>query len=381
MRINIMLSSFTVENFKAFNKPVTINFSSTGNYTFNQDAIKNGICKTALMYGTNASGKTSLCLALFDIVKNLTDKYFPQGKYSVYQNSYRIDEPVSFEYKFTFDSTNAIYRYKKSDVNTIISESLEIDDQTVFNYDRTDEDQTDKQLQIKLKGAESLNIKLSDLKISLFRFVKNNSNLEDNHINDIFYKIYSFVDRMLLFWSNEDRGFVGYGTNPSENIISYIIKKDNFDSLKKLFKEAGYDDQLGYEKDDLNYRLNIIYGTNKIDFGKVASNGMKALLLFYFWLENCKYEDLCPSFVCIDEFDAFYHFELSNFLVKKLKKLNCQVFLTSHNTYNFSNELLRPDCYFICSKERIINAHNSTDKELRLGHNLEKLYRGGAFGL
>ena len=196
-----------------------------------------------------------------------------------------------------------------------------------------------------------------------------------------FYKIYSFVDKMLLFWSNEKRGFVGYGTNPTENMINYIIKKNNFDSLKKLFNEAGYDDHIEYKKNDLDYRLYIVYGKNKIDFFSVASNGMKALLLFYYWLENCKDETICPSFICIDEFDAFYHFELSNFLVKKLKELNCQVFLTSHNTYNFSNELLRPDCYFICSKERIINAHNATDKELRLGHNLEKLYRGGVFGL
>ncbi len=376
-----MLCSFSVENFKAFRKAVTIDFSSTGNYAFNQDAIKNGISKTALMYGTNACGKTSLCLALFDIVKNLTDKFFPLAKYSVYQNAFRLDKPVSFEYKFIFDGIYAVYSYKKSDVNTIIAESLSIDDKAVFSYDRSVAEQTSQMLQIKLKGAESLNIKLNDLKISLFRFVKNNTNLEDNPLNRVFNNIFCFVDRMLLFWSNEDRGFVGYGTNPSENMINYIIKSGNFDSLKKLFKEAGYDDQLEYEKDDLNYKINVVCGNNKIDFSSVASNGMKALLLFYFWLENSKKEDIGPSFICIDEFDAFYHFELSNFLVKRLKELDCQVFLTSHNTYNFSNELLRPDCYYICSKERVINAHNATDKELRLGHNLEKLYRGGAFGL
>ena len=63
-----------------------------------------------------------------------------------------------------------------------------------------------------------------------------------------------------------------------------------------------------------------------------------------------------------------------------LKKTNSQILLTTHNTALLTNELLRPDCYFICSKDKIVNTHNATEKELREGHNLEKLYRGGTFG-
>ena len=68
-----MLKSLTVSNFKAFKEPVTIDFSTTGNYTFNTEAVKDGIVKTAVMYGKNASGKSSLGLAIFDIVGTLTD--------------------------------------------------------------------------------------------------------------------------------------------------------------------------------------------------------------------------------------------------------------------------------------------------------------------
>jgi 3'-phosphoadenosine 5'-phosphosulfate sulfotransferase (PAPS reductase)/FAD synthetase len=67
-------------------------------------------------------------------------------------------------------------------------------------------------------------------------------------------------------------------------------------------------------------------------------------------------------------------------IIERLKSYNCQVLLTTHNTSIFTNDLLRPDCYYICSKDKIENAHNSTVKELRFGHNLEKLYRGGTFG-
>ena len=98
-----------------------------------------------------------------------------------------------------------------------------------------------------------------------------------------------------------------------------------------------------------------------------------------YYLENKLNQDKRPSFVCIDNFDAFFSFELSYFIVNQLKDCNTQALLTTYNTCNFSNDLLRPDCYFLCSKNKIVDANNATDKELRRGHNLEKLYRGGVF--
>ena len=80
-----MLKSFTVSNFRAFNNSVTIDFSATGNYSFNTEAIKDGVVKTALIYGRNASGKSSLGLALFDIVATLTDNYVNPQNYLNYK--------------------------------------------------------------------------------------------------------------------------------------------------------------------------------------------------------------------------------------------------------------------------------------------------------
>ena len=85
------------------------------------------------------------------------------------------------------------------------------------------------------------------------------------------------------------------------------------------------------------------------------------------------------SFVFIDEFDAFYHFRLSYEVCKQLFKLNCQVFTTSHNTFLMTNELLRPDCNFIIANNKIKALVDCTEKELRWGHNIEKIYRAGAF--
>ena len=86
------------------------------------------------------------------------------------------------------------------------------------------------------------------------------------------------------------------------------------------------------------------------------------------------------SLVYIDEFDAFYHFELSKEVQKLLNKLKqVQIFTTTHNTDLMSNDLLRPDCYFLLRDNKITSLSKLTDKEIRKAHNLQKMYKAGVF--
>lgn len=374
-----MLKSLTVTNFKAFEKPVTIDFSATGNYSFNTEAVKNGIVKTAVMYGKNASGKSSIALAIFDIVSNLSDNFFNPRNYVNYTNKKTDDLVAKFEYNFIFDDVEVVYTYSKIDVRTIVSEKLTIAGRTVIEYDKS----VDKNyISITFAGAENLNIDLSKLNFSALKFVKSNVIFSENDENNIFKKFYEFVDKMLLFWALETREFIGYTPISGDAILDTIIRNNHFSDLQKFFKEAGFEDELVHKtSNDGSERLFIKYSKAKyIEFSLACSSGMSSLLLLYYWLEDVSDPEKSPSFICIDEFDAFYHFELSYFIIEKLKSYNCQVLLTTHNTATFTNDLLRPDCYYICSKDKIVNAHNSTIKELRFGHSLEKLYRGGTFG-
>lgn len=373
-----MLKSLTVSNFKAFKEPVTIDFSTTGNYTFNTEAVKDGIVKTAVMYGKNASGKSSLGLAIFDIVGTLTDNYSSKENYANYENRYSKDMIISFEYVFSFNNKDVVYSYTKSRFKDILSEKLRINDKILVEYNRLNDKN---KIDLNMKGAENTNLVLKQLKFSILRFIKSNVILAKNEENELFEKMYDFVGNMLLFWSLDTKGFVGYTPVSGQSIIEKIIKEDHFADLQKFFKDAGFEDELDHRIWNGSEQLMIKYGNdNTIDFNLAASSGMRSLLLVYYWLEDIADETKCPSFIFIDEFDAFYHFELSYFVIERLKSYGCQVLLTTHNTSIFTNDLLRPDCYYICSKDKIVNAHNATLKEIRFGHNLEKLYRGGTFG-
>ena len=107
----------------------------------------------------------------------------------------------------------------------------------------------------------------------------------------------------------------------------------------------------------------------------LVSSGTKVLILFFYWYKQIS----LASFVFIDEFNAFYHFELGEKVLKLAMKASGQVLLTSHNTNLLSNKIMRPDCYFILTKDRITSFANATARELREGHNLEKLFISGEF--
>ena len=117
-------------------------------------------------------------------------------------------------------------------------------------------------------------------------------------------------------------------------------------------------------------------GRVPLPFFRVASNGTKALYTFFYWMKTAT--DV--SLMFIDEFDAFYHYELAEVIVKLLEQMpSSQTILTSHNTNLLSNRIMRPDCYFILSENKLTSFANATRRELREGHNLEKLYMSGEF--
>jgi AAA15 family ATPase/GTPase len=370
-----MICKFAVKNFTGFKDWMDIDLSDIKNYEFNPECLLDGIVNKAIIYGYNGVGKSNFGLAMFDIVSNLTDKERSVRKYQNYINADSDSDIAEFSYMFKFDNDYVEYRYGKKDIETIVYEKLSINNMEIVSYDKRDKSDA----KIILAGAESLNYNIEQLKISLLKYIRANTNLPESIESSLFDRLFVFVDNMLLFWQRDDRGYIGYETG-SGDLVKGIIERGNFDNLKKFLESAGLMSNIYYEKDNTGKYLAFYkFHSMDVDFWQASSTGTHSLVLLYYWLQRLESKEPKPSFLFIDEFDAFYHQALSQFVVSELKKNSCQVILTTHNTGIMTNDLLRPDCYYLMYSDRIKSIASLTDKELRFGNNIEKMYRAGAF--
>jgi AAA15 family ATPase/GTPase len=328
----------------------------------------------AIVYGYNGAGKSNLGLAMMDIIQHLTDKNKRPELYENYING-DSNDIAEFIYCFKFDNDSLKYKYGKSNVENIIYEDLEINNKKIISYDR----RQGQDLKINLPGTETLNKDIDQIKISVLKYIKSNAVLDDSKDSITFNKLLVFVDGMLLFWQLMNRGYIGYKIGVT-GMFNDIIEQGHFDDFKNFLESAGVVENIGFSKNaNGDYEVYCKFENRQVVFWDICSTGTKSLVLFYYWLQRLKSDGPRPSFLFIDEFDAFYHQELSEFVVKELKESPCQVVLTTHNTSIMTNDLLRPDCYYLMFKDKIKSIASLTDKELRFGNNIEKMYRAGAF--
>lgn len=363
-----MLKLFEVTGFKNFENTIKLDFSDVRDYKFNNSCITNSLLGNIIVYGKNSVGKSNLGLALFDIVSHLTTNNVTPGLYDYYLNVNSKAGYAEFHYVFAFDSGEVDYRYRKNDKQTLVFESVAIDGKQLFSYDYANECGD-------LTGLEALTTTLnlsfrgSD---SILKYAIANSALSDDHP---LYQLQRFASHMLWFRSLDENRYIGYKAD-SKDYYDFIFEGNTLRELESFLYQAGIEEKLVAKK-DADGTMRLYFDTkNPLPFFKVASSGTKALYTFFYWYKTAS--DV--SLMFIDEFDAFYHYELSETLVEILEHISTfQTILTSHNTNLLSNRIMRPDCYFILTNGKLTSFANSTGRELREGHNLEKLYMSGEF--
>ena len=366
-----MLKKFSVENFKGFKDKIVFDIGSPSNYSFNSEIIENGCVTKGIVYGINSCGKSNLGLAIFDIITHLTDKEKLLNSYELYLNMSGRKSFAEFEYVFVFDNHEVVYKYKKTNINMFQEESLSIDEKEVVQYDFVKGEGF-----TRLEGSETLNATIrSNSPISRVKYVSGNSILTENTENQVFMKFIDFVERMLLFYSLDSRGYEGF-TNGAKSVAEGIVNSGKVKEFEDFLKENGIVYNLYSCEVDGRKSIYCRFDNQNVNFFKIASTGTRSLALFYYWYIRMQE----ASFVFIDEFDAFYHFELSESVEKRLRMIQgVQIFTTTHNTDLMSNDILRPDCYFILKDNKIKALSDLTEKELRFAHNLQKMYKAGAF--
>ncbi len=368
-----MLRKFSVTNYKNFRDTVCIDFTDTRKYDFNTECIKNGLINKAAILGRNGIGKTNLGLALFDISYTLTDNLSSelQTNEAVFLNGFSSSKYATFVYEFQQNEKILRYEYRKNSPFNIIYESLHVDEKKIFERNG--------QMPADYSGLEELNLETLQIKITngplaVLRFIYNNTVPKEG--SPIAF-IMDFVSRMLYFRSVEGNQFIGF-MNRGEIIESYLMSNDLVDEFQQfLHDNAELDVDLKIARSKgMEDVLAQKFKNRLVPFRPVSSSGTKALLLFFYWMKHFSN----VSFLYMDEFDAFYHYELAENIVRLVIGMDSfQTLFTTHNTDLVDNNLMRPDCYLILTETGLKSLPERTVRELREGHNLRKLLRGGEF--
>ncbi len=367
-----MLEKFSVKNYKNFKDEIVLDFRIKHDYKFNRKCITNNLLNKIIIFGHNGVGKSNIGYALFDIVGTLTDKRTDEEQENNFINADSDSKIAEFKYEFVFDNNKIIYKYNKSEFKKLLYEELYINGEKIYDYDFTNKKMSNSD-KLGMIEANTLNFEYYESNMSVLRYIANNTIQSDK---SIVKQLMQFVTKMLWFRSLKDNRFIGL-ENESVNVSEWIVENN----LIKEFKSFLLDNaQLDLDLDSVKIpNRNLLVEKHKnalLIWESVASSGSSALLIYFYWYKHFKN----VKFLFIDEFDAFYHFELSKKIIENIINYdNMQTILTSHNTYLANNDLLRPDCYFILNKGKLTSFADSTEREIREGHNLEKMLRQGEF--
>lgn len=368
-----MLKHFTVNNFKNFKEDLDIDFSLVNGYKFSQDCITNDLIGKMIVYGRNGCGKTNLSKALCDLKNTLSFSKEISTSSSFISNADSDNEITTFTYTFLFNDKKdeVIYEYQKSDLFNLTNEKLLINGQTIYDYNfnknvftaRTDE---------YFHHLDIFSIYQTNANSSLpfLRWIVSNGSVAKN---SVFSKIYNYAMKITQIFTPDIASI-----QLSRKEIDEL--EENISNLEEFLNYMNIQCNLSMEKlPDGTKELYFVFKNRKVSFLENASSGILSLFNFYIHFLMTHKDS---SILFFDEFDAFFHYELSEKIVQYIKDQykDSLVIFTTHNTNLMTNRMMRPDTLFILTTSgKLVPLCKATDRELREGHNLGKLYMNGEF--
>jgi AAA15 family ATPase/GTPase len=337
---------------------------------------KNRIMKSAIIFGSNASGKTNIILALeriVDIISNGINlpKDFDVNRLNYDSKSVALELSIItnsediFNYSIEFNQNNIIYeKLEKNDTviykfnnNTLESELniLSQDILKIFSIRSTDiflkklKDFNIKEIEVFIEEIKNIKIKRdnilnSEAKEALQHIPQNQKSiLEKNRI-----KVVSLLK--LLDYTISDFSFEKIG-NLNEEILYQMYILRTAKNIKFY---------LGNESEGIKKIMNLIYDLLDIYNGKT---------------------------IIIDELDSSIStqslIKIFNDFVNVKENINGQLIVTSHNLFLFNNNIFEPQQIYIVNKKEDLTSELYSLAEFNIRSEKENLYHDflkGKFG-
>ena len=125
-----MLAKITLENFKSFKNTETIDLTKTNYTILPQNVADNGVLKGCIFVGANASGKSTIILA----VKLLLDFLFSERNLNsgIFICMFGEHPCYSLSYDFLIEKKNIHYSFEVDAGKSMISEKLYVDNKLML---------------------------------------------------------------------------------------------------------------------------------------------------------------------------------------------------------------------------------------------------------
>ena len=397
MKISII--EFSVENFKIFKKRIVFSmFARKSKHTF--DSNGENLLKTSLIYGPNASGKSTLLQAFVSlwngVIKSANN---PEGSILPYQPfalSYGENKPVLFEIIFSLEKK--VFKYNFSFLqNEIVTENLF----EILSSGEEKEYLVRKKQDIKVLAdfEKSKDVKLKTRKNVLFLSAASQWN------NELAMQIVEGFKNVNVISGPDSGNYRGYTMHLCKNgetkkqILKLLQIADfsisDIEVKKMSLPEPVIKQMLAMGAKEISNEVDTVFfthnkfdskgvktGTAKFNIGDESAGTQK----FFDVLGPIADTTENGKVLFIDEFDNSLHPYLTKFIIDLFEKnnsKNAQLIATTHDTSLLSHKELNKEQFWFTEKDKFGAGNLFSLAEFKTQRNdteFSKKYLEGRFG-